>query len=60
MRKLSEKVRNYITLFFDIDRSAVEAISDGNDTESGIACFSPLLSEQINSFKAVAMDMRAA
>jgi len=51
------KGQNYITLIYDLDNSTVEAISDGNDTESGNACFSQLSEDQINSVKAIAMDM---
>ena len=54
------KGQNYITLLYDLDHSTVEAISDGNDTDSGIACLSQLSGEQIQSIKAIAMDMSAA
>jgi len=30
------KGQSYITLLYDLDNSTVEAISDGNDTDSGI------------------------
>ena len=58
--KAFAKGQNYVTLLYDLDRSTVEAISDGNNTESGIACFSQLSEEQINSVEAVAMDMSPA
>ena len=38
--KAFRKGQNYVTLLYDLDRSTVEAISDGNDTASGNACFS--------------------
>jgi transposase len=58
--KAFAKGQSYMTLLYDLDNSTVEAISDGNDTESGKACFSQLSSEQIQSVEAVAMDMSAA
>ena len=58
--KAFAKGQSYITLLYDLDDSTVEAISDGNDTDSGNACFSQLSSEQIKSVEAVAMDMSAA
>ena len=58
--KAFAKGQDYITLLYDLDHSTVEAISDGNDTDSGIACFSRLSQEQIASVEAVAMDMSAA
>ncbi len=58
--KAFAKGQDYITLRYDLDTSTVEAISDGNDTDSGIACFSQLSQEQIESVEAVAMDMSAA
>jgi transposase len=51
---------NDIRLLYDLDNSTVEAISDGNDTDRGIACFSQLSQEQIASVEAVAIDMSAA
>ena len=54
------KGQNYLTLLYDLDRSTVEAISDGNDTNAGIACLSQLSDEQIRSVEAIAMDMSAA
>jgi transposase len=54
------KGHNYITLLYDLDRSTVEAISDGRDTESGNACFSQLSEEQLYSIEAIAMDMSAS
>jgi len=62
-RHRRESVRqrsDYITLLYDLDTSTGEAISDGNDTDSGIACFSQLSQEQIESIEAMAMDMSAA
>ena len=58
--KAFAKGQSYITLVYDLDHSTVEAISDGNDTASGIACFSQLSSGQLNSVEAVAMDMSQA
>jgi len=58
--KAFRKGQNYITLIYDLDHSTVEAISDGNDTESGNACFSQLSQDQRDSVEAVAMDMSAA
>jgi transposase len=58
--KAFAKGQDYITLLYDLDHSTVEAISDGNDTKSGIACLSQLSQEQIASVEAVAMDMSAA
>ena len=53
------KGQNYLTPLCDLDRSTVEAISDGNDTNAGIACLSQLSDEQIRSVQAIAMDMSA-
>ncbi len=58
--KAFSKGQSYITLLYDLDNSTVEAIADGNDTESGIACYSQLSDDQIASVEAVAMDMSAA
>ena len=58
--KAFAKGHSYITLVYDLDNSTVEAITDGNNTESGIACFSQLSTAQIESVEAVAMDMSAA
>ena len=58
--KAFSKGQSYITLLYDLDNSTVEAITDGNNTESGNACFSQLSLEQIASVEAVAMDMSAA
>jgi transposase len=58
--KAFAKGHDYITLLYDLDNSTVEAISDGNDTDSGTACFSQLSQEQIASVEAVAIDMSAA
>jgi transposase len=58
--KAFRKGQNYVTLLYDLDRSTVEAISDGNDTESGNACFSQLSKHQIDSVESIAMDMSAA
>jgi transposase len=58
--KAFRKGQNYVTLLYDLDRSTVEAISDGNDTESGNACFSQLSKRQIDSVESIAMDMSAA
>ena len=58
--KAFRKGQNYVTLLYDLDRSTVEAISDGNDTASGNACFSQLSKQQLESVEAIAMDMSAA
>ena len=58
--KAFSKRQSYITLLYDLDNSTVEAITEGNNTESGNACFSKLSLEQIASVEAVAMDMSAA
>ena len=58
--KAFRKGQNYVTLLYDLDRSTVEAISDGNDTASGNACFSQLSKHQLESVEAIAMDMSAA
>lgn len=58
--KAFAKGHDYVTLLYDLDESTVEAISDGHDTEAGIACFSQLSSEQMASVEAVAMDMSSA
>ena len=54
------KGQSYITLLYDLDNSTVEAISDGNDTDSGVSCLSQLSEIQIQSVEAIAMDMSAA
>jgi transposase len=58
--KAFSKGQSYITMLYDLDNSTVEAISDGNDTASGNACFSQLSAEQIEAIQAVAMDMSAS
>lgn len=58
--KAFSKGQSYITLLYDLDNSTVEAISDGNDTQSGEACFAELSQQQRDSVEAVAMDMSAA
>ena len=58
--KAFRKGQNYITLLYDLDHGTVEAISDGNDVESGNACFSQLSCDQLDSVEAIAMDMSAA
>lgn len=58
--KAFSKGQSYVTLLYDLDNSTVEAISDGNDAQSGKACFSELSQEQRDSVEAVAMDMSAA
>jgi len=58
--KAFRKGQSYITLLYDLDNSTVEAIADGNDTDSGNACFSQLSADQIASVEAIAMDMSAA
>lgn len=56
--KAFSRGHSYITLLYDLDRSTVEAISDGHD--SGIACLSELSAEQIQSIQAIAMNMSPA
>ena len=58
--KAFRKGHSYMTLLFDLDKSTVEAIADGNDTEAGIACLSQLSTAQIDGVEAVAMDMSAS
>ena len=58
--KAFSKGQSYVTMLYDLDNSTVEAIADGNNTESGNACFSQLSEDQINSVEAIAMDMSAA
>lgn len=58
--KAFAKGHDYVTLLYDLDASTVEAIADGRDAESGIACLSQLSGEQIASVEAVAMDMSPA
>lgn len=58
--KAFSKRYRYITLLYDLDRSTVEAISDGNDAEAGIACLEQLSEEQRDGVEAIAMDMSAA
>ena len=58
--KAFKKGQSYMTMLFDLDNSTVEAISEGNNTESGIACFSQLSADQINAVEAISMDMSAA
>ncbi|MCE3017702.1 MAG: transposase [Pirellula sp.] len=38
----------------------VEAVSEGNDTNAAVACFSKLSEKQIASVEAIAMDMSSA
>ncbi len=58
--KAFRKRHDYVTLLVNLDSSTVEAIANGNDTESANACFSQLSLEQLNSVKAIAMDMSVA
>ena len=58
--KAFRKGHDYVTVLYDLDNSTVEAISDGRDTEAGVACFSQLSTEQTASVEAVAMDMSSA
>ncbi len=51
--KAFKKGQSYMTMLFDPDNSTVEAISGGNNTESGIACFSQLSGDQIEAVEAV-------
>jgi transposase len=54
------KGQSYLTLVYDLDRSTVETISDGNDTEAGISALSGLSENQLQSIEAIAMDMSPA
>lgn len=54
------KGQSYVTLLYDLDRSTVEAISEGCDASAADACFSELSEAQIDSIEAIAMDMSAA
>jgi transposase len=54
------KGQSYVTLLYDLDRSTVEAISEGCDAEAADACFSQLSPRQLSSVKSIAMDMSAA
>ena len=58
--KAFRKGQNYVTMIYDLDNSTVEAISDGNNTESGNQCFAQLSKDQLDGVKAIAMDMSAA
>ncbi len=58
--KAFKKGQSYMTMIYDLDNSTVEAISEGNNTDSGNACFSQLSEEQIGAVEAIAMDMSAA
>lgn len=58
--KAFKKGQSYMTMLFDLDNSTVEAISEGNNTESAKACFSQLSGDQIQAVEAIAMDMSAA
>jgi transposase len=58
--KAFAKGQSYLTLLVDLDRSTVEAISEGNDVAGAKACFSQLSEVQIGSVEAIAMDMSAA
>jgi len=44
------KGQSYVSMIYDLDNSTVEAISDGNDTDAAIACFSQLSKEQNESY----------
>jgi transposase len=54
------KWQNHIAMLYDLDNSTVESISDGIDTDSGIACLSQLSDVQIPSVEAIAINMSAA
>ncbi|APZ93038.1 Transposase [Fuerstiella marisgermanici] len=58
--KAFRKRHNYVTLIYDLDKSTVEAISDGHDTAAADACFDQLSDSEKQSVEAVAMDMSAA
>ncbi len=58
--KAFRKGQSDVTLIYDLDKRTVEAISDGNDTESGNACFSQLSQAQREAVEVISMDMSAA
>lgn len=58
--KAFSKRHKYVTLLYDLNRSTVEAISDGNDADAGIACLSQLSEDQLDAVEAISMDMSAA
>jgi transposase len=58
--KAFKKGHSYLSLIYDLDNSTVEAISEGNDTNAAVACFSQLTEGQIASVEAIAMDMSSA
>src|SRR5882757_4263008 len=58
--KAFAKGQSYLTLLVDLDRSTVEAISEGNDVAGATACFSQLSEAQIGTGEAIAMEMSAA
>jgi transposase len=58
--KAFRKGHSYITLIYDLDRSTVEAIPDGNDIHAGNTAFSQLSEDQLARAHAIAMDMSAA
>lgn len=58
--KAFAKGQNYISLLYNLETSTVEAISDGNDAQAGVECFSSLSQKQIDSVEAIAMDMSPA
>jgi transposase len=58
--KAFRKGQNYVTMIYDLDNSTVEAISDGNNTESENQCFSQFSKGQLDGVEAIAMDMIAA
>lgn len=53
------KGQNDLTLLYDLDNSTMEAISDGNDTDSGIDCLFQLSGGQVQAIEAIAIDMCA-
>ena len=56
----SRQGQSYFTLLYDLERSTVEAISEGHDTEAADKSFSQLSPTQIESIEAIAMDRRAS
>jgi transposase len=55
--KAFAKGQSYISRIYNLDKSTVEAISDGHDLDAAVACFSQLSQEQFQSVEAIAMDM---
>ncbi len=57
--KAFRKGHCYITLIYDLDRSTVDAISDGNDIHVGNTAFSQLSEEQLARVEAIVTKLPA-